>query len=92
MLKLALPQKKPPLPLSLIDNVTKQSITMLHHILTRHMLTYDSSLEKKIKNWTIKNKLDLVGFSPRGVNCILLKKNNNNKIRKKDAITRSLPL
>ena len=50
------------------------------------------ALKKKIKNWTIKNKLDLVGFSPRGVNCILLKKKNNNKIRKKDAITRSLPL
>ena len=48
MLKLALPQKTP-LPLSLIDNVSKQSITMLRHILTRHMLTYDSSLEKKIK-------------------------------------------
>ena len=50
------------------------------------------ALKKKIKNWTIKNKLDLVGFNPRGVNCILLKNNNNNKIRKKDAITRSLPL
>ena len=43
--------------------------TMLRHIFTRHMLTYDSSLEKE--NWNIFKKLDLAGISPRGVNYII---------------------
>ena len=43
--------------------------TMLRHIFTPHMLTYDSSLEKE--NWNIFKKLDLAGISPRGVNYII---------------------
>ena len=64
--------------------------TMLCHILTRHMLTYDSSLEKKFGIFRIK-KMDLAGISPKGVNyiipiiIIII-------IRKKDVVTRSLPL
>ena len=67
--------------------------TMLCHILTRYMLTYDSSLEKKIGIFRIK-KMDLAGISPKGVNyiipiiiiiIIII-------IRKKDVVTRSLPL
>ena len=63
---------------------------MLCHILTRYMLTYDSSLEKKIGIFRIK-KMDLAGISPKGVNyiipiiIIII-------IRKKDVVTRSLPL
>ena len=63
--------------------------TMLCHILTRHMLTYDSSLEKKILEY-LKKELDLAGISPRGVNyiipIIIIRR------RKKDVVTRSLPL
>ena len=43
--------------------------TMLRHIFTPHMLTYDSSLEKE--NWNIFKKLDLAGISLRGVNYII---------------------
>ena len=64
---------------------------MLCHILTRHMLTYDSSLEKKIGIFRIK-KMDLAGISPKGVNYIIPIIIIIRRRRKKDVVTRSLPL
>ena len=65
--------------------------TMLCHILTRHMLTYDSSLEKKNGIFRIK-KMDLAGISPKGVNYIIPIIIIKRRRRKKDVVTRSLPL